>query len=524
LDSDSGTVLGIDNLSYTYNQSSNQLNAVTDSSNSLDGFLDGNQNGPDYSYDSNGNLIQDNNKGIVNIVYNHLNLPTQITFANNQNILYIYNALGVKVEKIVFDGSNTTTTNYLSGFQYSSAAQAGSSFGGLRFFPHAEGYVNVVNDKFNYVYNYTDHLGNIRLSYVEKIGASSLSIIEESNYYPFGLKHANYNAQQFDFITSNLGFNVILASTDNNDFKHKFQGREFQDELGLNVYPFKYRTYDPAIGRFWSVDPVAENYAYNGVYNFAENRVIESIDLEGKESWYTQDGHLATKAGPYTSKARQQLNLYSPSEVQQAKAKAANYKGAMVSQDKMSASDRKAHNIAVKAAIAEKEAISQSLDNHDNYGSPHTAKSVMQGAAYGAVDYLTGAALGKVFQGGKALLGLGKITEAVAETSAYSKVLSSTSEFDPVKTLYRGTTGSEVSSSSMFLTDNAEVAASYVKNGGQVMQYEISSSGLYTLEHSGQMTVGPGMHAGSNAISTEYQFIGKELVKELINIGTPYKP
>ena len=113
---------------------------------------------------------------------------------------------------------------------------------------------------------------------------------------------------------------------------YKFEGREFQDELGLNVYPFKYRTYDPAIGRFWSIDPVAENYPHNSTYAFAENRVVESIDLEGKESWYTQDGHLATKAGPYTSKARQELNLYSPSEVQQAKAKAANYNGAMVSQ------------------------------------------------------------------------------------------------------------------------------------------------------------------------------------------------
>ena len=31
----------------------------------------------------------------------------------------------------------------------------------LKFFPHAEGYVNVEEGKFNYVYNYTDHLGNV---------------------------------------------------------------------------------------------------------------------------------------------------------------------------------------------------------------------------------------------------------------------------------------------------------------------------------------------------------------------------
>jgi len=170
---------------------------------------------------------------------------------------------------------------------------------------------------FDYVYNYTDHLGNVGVSYAKK--GNGIEILEENNYYPFGLKHQGYNVD-----------NLQPA------YKVKFEGRELQDELGLNVYPFKYRTYDPAIGRFWSIDPVSESYVYNGVYNFAENRVVESIDLEGKESWFVQDGSLATKAGPYTSQARNQLNLYSPSEVQQIKAQRANNTGPMLSQDRLS--------------------------------------------------------------------------------------------------------------------------------------------------------------------------------------------
>jgi len=34
-------------------------------------------------------MLTDANKGITNILYNHLNLPTQVTIAG-QNILYIY--------------------------------------------------------------------------------------------------------------------------------------------------------------------------------------------------------------------------------------------------------------------------------------------------------------------------------------------------------------------------------------------------------------------------------------------------
>lgn len=57
-----------------------------------------------------------------------------------------------------------------------------------------------------------------------------------------------------------------------------------QEELGLGWYSFKWRNYDPAIGRFFNVDPLAEKYVYNGVYNFSENKVIAFRELEGLEA------------------------------------------------------------------------------------------------------------------------------------------------------------------------------------------------------------------------------------------------
>ena len=64
-----------------------------------------------------------------------------------------------------------------------------------------------------------------------------------------------------------------------------FNGQEKTDEIsGLgNHLDFKYRGYDPRTGRFWSVDPLFRDYPWNSTYAFAENRVIDGIDLEGLE-------------------------------------------------------------------------------------------------------------------------------------------------------------------------------------------------------------------------------------------------
>ncbi len=50
-----------------------------------------------------------------------------------------------------------------------------------------------------------------------------------------------------------------------------------------NSYAFKYRIHDARLGRFLSVDPLYKSYPWNSTYAFAENRVIDGIDLEGRE-------------------------------------------------------------------------------------------------------------------------------------------------------------------------------------------------------------------------------------------------
>ncbi|MBN8640704.1 MAG: hypothetical protein J0L86_02740 [Flavobacteriales bacterium] len=288
--------LQIDDLSYTYNH--NQLQSVYDASGNPQGFNDAAYNTSEFGYDANGNMNRDDNKGIISIKYNHLNLPTEIIFnGTNKKINYLYNSSGQKVKKTVSVNSTTVyTTDYLGGFQYFD--------GVLNFFPQAEGYVKntVVNgvNNYNYVFNYTDHQGNIRLSY--GLNASNvLTIIEENHYYPYGLKHSSYNTEQYNYAkmannTVNLskaapvdpGGVIDIALFKN--FDYKYNGQEYQDELGLNMTAMGFRNYDNALGRFVGIDMLAEKNSYQSPYQFGNGNPALWSDPTGLDAIIDDDG------------------------------------------------------------------------------------------------------------------------------------------------------------------------------------------------------------------------------------------
>ena len=74
---------------YSYQPNTNKLVKVRDLNGRTTGFKDGVNSGNDYIYDIDGNLIGDYNKGITSIVYNHLNLPTEVKFNNNSKKITI---------------------------------------------------------------------------------------------------------------------------------------------------------------------------------------------------------------------------------------------------------------------------------------------------------------------------------------------------------------------------------------------------------------------------------------------------
>ncbi|MGG7469256.1 DUF6443 domain-containing protein [Chryseobacterium arthrosphaerae] len=240
----------MDDLEYHYEngEQSNKLSYLKEvgTGNALSGYpLAAGNTGSAITYDINGNMTTQLDKGISSIQYNYLNLPGKITH-NSKVTEYTYRADGVKVKKMF----GTDTTDYLDGFQYENSA--------LKFFPTSEGYFNAETGK--YVYHYTDHLGNTRLSY-SKNGAGA-EIIEENNYYPFGLKHE--------------GYNVLLG---NPAYKYKYNGKELQE---TGMYDYGARFYMPDIGRWGVVDPKAELMRRWSPYNYAFDNPIRFIDPDGR--------------------------------------------------------------------------------------------------------------------------------------------------------------------------------------------------------------------------------------------------
>jgi RHS repeat-associated protein len=101
---------------------------------------------------------------------------------------------------------------------------------------------------------------------VRRVNPSTVSeIVEEKNYYPFGLQHEGYN------------FAV-------NGRKHNygFNGKEENKELELGWLDYGARNYDPTLGRFMSTDPYAYVYQSFSPYIYALNDPIRFEDTFGE--------------------------------------------------------------------------------------------------------------------------------------------------------------------------------------------------------------------------------------------------
>lgn len=243
----------IDNIIYTYNTYSNQLKKTLEVGNLSYGFKS-NTNAMNattqYTYNANGNMLTDMNKSITDVDYNHLNLPTKVTLSSN-NVQYIYGASGTKYKKTTSDGNGTKY--YFSNFEYDKNMV-------LDYIHTRVGRIRV---KSSYAYDYylKDHLSNTRVVF-----SVDGTLQQVSNYYPFGMRFSNSN------------------EISNQTTEYLYNGKEFQMELGW--YDYGFRMYDATLGRFPSLDPLADKFHWVSPYNYAENSPIAFIDLWGLQKYY----------------------------------------------------------------------------------------------------------------------------------------------------------------------------------------------------------------------------------------------
>lgn len=186
----------IDSLQYGYNAASNKLDYVTDMTNDVNGRLGDfkettNNTSQDYWYDGNGNMVGDNNKAINSIVYNHLNLPSEVKVNGKGKINYTYDAAGLKLSKTTVDSTSspvrTIITSYVGPFTYENDT--------LQFAVTEEGRVRPTlygnTDTMYYDYFEKDHLGNVRVMITDELktdmypqaSLETASLPDENDFY-----------------------------------------------------------------------------------------------------------------------------------------------------------------------------------------------------------------------------------------------------------------------------------------------------------------------------------------------------
>ena len=271
-----GDLVDMDVLTYGYD-SGNKLLSVNDTGHKDFSFIDKTNSSNEYTYDVNGNMKTDSNKGITSITYNHLNLPTTIE-VNSGVINYIYDAKGVKLEKVTSDGSYR---GYAGNYIYES--------GVLEIITNEVGFIIAHNETFRQAYKFVDHLNNIRITYSDLNQDGTIDPEEELfqvlNYYPYGLRDKGYDS------TVNPNINPVAR-------QFLFGTKELQNELDLIWYDIVARNYDPALGRWMNLDPLAEKMRRHSPYNYGFDNPIFFTDPDGMKPFGSQGGCKKKKDCP----------------------------------------------------------------------------------------------------------------------------------------------------------------------------------------------------------------------------------
>ena len=117
-------------------------------------------------------------------------------------------------------------------------------------------------------YELSNHLGNVLAVISDKKilngNTFEADVVATNDYYPFGMTIASRTFQT-------------------EEYRFGFNGKENDKDFGTGIQDYGFRLYDKRIARFLSQDPLFKSYPWYTPYQFAGNKPIWAIDLDGLE-------------------------------------------------------------------------------------------------------------------------------------------------------------------------------------------------------------------------------------------------
>ncbi len=325
----------IDELEYTYYDSSSRIKDILDDAEEYkEGYPGYDVSTADYDYDDNGNMTYDPSRG-VRIVYNRLNLPDSLIFDDGKIIVNLYDEAGAKLAQSQYlaGGILAERRDYIANVElvngqvqlvhhdegrvikqdapsiyvlpdtidneklyfyadklYAPSVILGASDVRLESrdtltlvqpfriiddtMVHFEAHIDTISPDTGWQWEYyiKDHLGNIRISFADLNNDglitvaldSTNEVLEENHYYPFGSK-----------------FNGPWLKRKNRGLDNKYSFNSNEEIPFVKYMDFNARTYDPLIGRFLQIDPLADAAPDWNPYRFGFNNPINYLDPDG---------------------------------------------------------------------------------------------------------------------------------------------------------------------------------------------------------------------------------------------------
>ena len=247
----------LDDLTYTLE--GNRMVAVSDavSTAALTGnttFTDGTSSGTEYTYDADGRMTSDLNRGLTAMTYNVMGLLSGVTKSSGASATWNYDGSGRKVRRAVTSSGGTmVTTDYIGNAVYTDGVLA------LLRIPN--GYVTMSGTTPSYHYYQKDHLGSNRM-----VTTAGGTVQQISHFYPFG--------------------GVFGESSGATLQRFKFTDKEQDFSILPGWYDFGARYYDPVLCQWTGPDPLSGKYPAWSPYAYCGNSPYQFVDPNGRD-WYS---------------------------------------------------------------------------------------------------------------------------------------------------------------------------------------------------------------------------------------------